>query len=108
MDKTPTHWQPISAGKHSIKHEIHYIIRIMGLEDFLKQEIKNIAFKTVNNTDSLIASGLLSSITVVDLVVSIEEKYDIKIPFNDITNDNFDNIQLIKVFLKSRGLKTDE
>ena len=80
----------------------------MGLEDFLKQEIKNIAFKTVNNTDSLIASGLLSSITVVDLVVSIEEKYDIKIPFNDITNDNFDNIQLIKVFLKSRGLKTDE
>ena len=76
----------------------------VNLEDFLKQEIKNIAFKTVTNNDSLIQSGLLSSITMVDLAVSIEEKYNIKIPFNDISKDNFDTIELIMQFLKAKGL----
>jgi acyl carrier protein len=76
----------------------------MALEDFLKQEIKNIAFKSVDSKESLIKSGLLSSITVVDLAVSIEENYNIKIPFTDISKDNFDTIELIIAFLHSRGL----
>ncbi|HTB08125.1 MAG TPA: phosphopantetheine-binding protein [Bacteroidia bacterium] len=76
----------------------------MALEDFLKQEIKNISFKSVDSKESLIKSGLLSSITVVDLAVSIEENCNIKIPFTDISKDNFDTIELIIAFLHSRGL----
>jgi len=76
----------------------------MTLESFLIQEIKNISFKTVKPDESLIKSGLLSSITVVDLTVAIEENYTIKIPFTDITRDNFDTIELIMKFLSSKGL----
>ena len=76
----------------------------MQLEEFLVQEIKNVSFKTVKPDESLIKSGLLSTITLIDLVVSIEEAYKIKIPFNDITHENFDNINLIMAFLKAKGL----
>lgn len=76
----------------------------MTLRDFLIQEIKNITFKTVTSDESLIQSGLLSSITVVDLVVAIEEQYNIKIPFIEITKNNFDTIELIIQFLKGKGL----
>ena len=79
----------------------------MALEDFLKQEIKNIAFKSVDRKESLIKSGLLSSITVVDLAVSIEEQYNIKIPFTDISKDNFDTIELMIQFLRSKGLNAE-
>jgi D-alanine--poly(phosphoribitol) ligase subunit 2 len=79
----------------------------MALEDFLKQEIKNIAFKSVDSKESLIKSGLLSSITVVDLAVSIEEQYNIKIPFTDISKDNFDTIELMIQFLRSKGLNAE-
>ena len=76
----------------------------MQLEEFLVKEIKNVSFKTVKADESLIKSGLLSSITLIDLVVAIEEAYKIKIPFNDITPENFDTIGLIINFLKIKGL----
>jgi acyl carrier protein len=79
----------------------------MRIDEFLKQEIKNLVFKNVDTTESLIKSGLLSSITVVDLAVLIEENYKIKIPFTDISKDNFDTIELMIQFLKSKGLKEE-
>lgn len=79
----------------------------MKFEDFLVQEIKNISFKTVKHDESLIKSGLLTSITLIDLVVSIEEAYKIKVSFTDITPANFDTIDLIIKFLKDRGMNLE-
>jgi acyl carrier protein len=79
----------------------------MPLQDFLIQEIKNVSFKTVKPDESVIKSGLLSSITLIDLVVAIEEAYKIKIPFNDISTENFDTVELIIKFLHSRDLKVE-
>ena len=45
---------------------------------FIQKEIMNLAFKKVSFEESLITSKLLDSITVIDLLVSIEEKMDKK------------------------------
>jgi acyl carrier protein len=74
----------------------------MQVKEFIKREIKKLAFKDVGYSDSLLKSGILDSITAVDLAVSIEEKYDIKIPFTDIGNQNFETIDTIVVYLESK------
>ncbi len=65
------------------------------LKNFIQEEIKNVAFKKVDFDDSLIESKLLDSITVIDLIVSIEDKMGKKIPQHLISGENFDSINKI-------------
>ena len=62
---------------------------------FIRQEIFNIAFKKVRDDESLIKSKLLDSISLVDLLVSIEEKTGKNIPQHLINDENFDSIDKI-------------
>ena len=39
----------------------------------------------MNDTDELFQSGILSSILVVDLATSLEDEFNISIPFTEIT-----------------------
>lgn len=65
------------------------------LRKFIQEEIANVAFKKVSNDQSLIHSKLLDSITMVDLIVSIEDKIGKQIPQHLINDDNFDSIDKI-------------
>ena len=62
---------------------------------FIQDEIMNVAFKKVSFEESLIESKLLDSITMIDILVSIEEKLGKKIPQHLINNENFDSINKI-------------
>ena len=62
---------------------------------FIQDEIMNIAFKKVDFEESLIKSKLLDSISMVDLLVTIEEKIGKKIPQHLINDENFDCIDMI-------------
>jgi len=62
---------------------------------FIQDEIMNIAFKKVDFQESLIKSKLLDSISMVDLLVTIEEKIEKKIPQHLINDENFDCIDMI-------------
>ncbi len=63
------------------------------LVSFIQDEIANIAFKRVSPTESLVKSRLLDSITVVDLIVSIEERTGKQIPQHLVTDENFETIE---------------
>ncbi|HLP54253.1 MAG TPA: phosphopantetheine-binding protein [Fluviicola sp.] len=65
------------------------------LKQFIQDEIMNLAFVQVGEDDSIVKSKLLDSITVVDLLVSIEEHIGKKIPQHLINEDNFDTINRI-------------
>lgn len=65
------------------------------LKTFIQQEIAQLAFKKVAFDESLIRSQILDSITVVDLVISIEEKTGKRIPQHLITEENMDTINQI-------------
>lgn len=70
------------------------------LKIFIQNEIMNLAFVKVEFNDSLIKSKLLDSISLVDLLVAIEEKIGKKIPQHLITEDNLDSINTIIETLK--------
>ncbi|HEX8517499.1 MAG TPA: hypothetical protein VF868_14980 [Bacteroidia bacterium] len=65
------------------------------LKSFIQSEIVNVAFRKVSFDESLIHSKLLDSITMIDIIVSIEEKTGKQIPQHLINDDNFDSIDKI-------------
>ena len=68
---------------------------------FIQQEVATLAFKKVGYDESLIKSRLLDSITVVDLIVTIEERIGKRIPQHLTTEDNLDTIiQIISTIQK--------
>lgn len=73
-----------------------------GLHDFLKEQINELAFTEVSNEESLVESGLLDSIVVVDLVVAIEEEYDVHIPNSDVIPEHFESINHIVAYLEKQ------
>jgi len=74
------------------------------MEDFLKEKIEELTFESVDSNESLIESGVLDSITVVDLAVFIENEYGVSIPFNEIKPEHFETIETIKSYVE--GLKS--
>ena len=74
------------------------------MEDFLKEKIEELTFESVDSNESLIESGVLDSITVVDLAVFIENEYEVSIPFNEIKPEHFETIETIKSYVE--GLKS--
>jgi len=71
-------------------------------QQIIANRIYEIAFNKVQIDSELIKSGILSSILVVDLATSLEEDFNIQIPFNEITIENFSNIVLIEKFINER------
>lgn len=67
---------------------------------FIQNEVMNLAFARVDFDTSLVKSKLLNSISVVELLVAIEEKTGKKIPQYLINEDNFDTINIISETLK--------
>ena len=70
-------------------------LQMEELKTFIQDEIVNVAFKKVSFDQSLIHSKLLDSITMIDLIVSIEERIGKQIPQHLINDDNFDSIDRI-------------
>ncbi len=72
------------------------------MEEFLLEKIEEIAFETVTKEDSLWESRVLDSITIVELAVEIETEYGIKIGFDEIIVENFETVERLINFVKSK------
>ena len=76
------------------------------MQEFLVDKIEEISFERVELNDSLWNSGVLDSITIVELAVEIERQYNIEIPFDEIVEDNFETLaRLIQFVEKKIGSK---
>jgi len=72
---------------------------MQNIEIFIQDEIMNLAFKKVGFDESIIKSKLLDSISIIDLIVSIEEKTGKKIPQHLMKDEHFDTINQIVITL---------
>lgn len=75
------------------------MMEINEFKSFVKAEIKKQAFKQVDDDTPLLSGGILDSITAVDLAVAIEEKTGKQIPFQEISEENFDSVNKIAAYL---------
>jgi len=72
------------------------------MEKFIINKIAEITFTEVGPTDSLWEEKVLDSITIVELVVELENEYKIKVPFNEIIVENFETVERIVVYLNGK------
>jgi len=72
------------------------------LEKQILLSIENVSLKKVGLTDSLIKSGILDSITLVDLAVELEKTFDLSIPFTDLNENNFETAEKINLYLHQK------
>ena len=72
------------------------------MEKFIIDKIEEITFTAVSPSDSLWEEKVLDSITIIELVVELENEYKIKVPFNEIVTENFETVERIVAYLKSK------
>ena len=61
-----------------------------------------VGVKEIRPDDSLIGNGILDSLSLLQLIVFIEERYGIKVEDEEVTPNNFQNINHIVTFLRTK------
>ena len=74
----------------------------MDIADRIKPLVEEIAFKSVEIDEPLYTSNLIDSMGTVDLAMMLEEEFNIKIDVRDIIESNFDSINKLATYIKSR------
>ncbi len=63
---------------------------------------ERIQIEVSSNEDDIVESGLLDSLGLVELMASLEEVFEIQIPFDEIEIDNFRSVSRIAKFVTTR------
>ena len=74
----------------------------MEITKRIKPLVEEIIFKEVGNDDPLYTSNLIDSMGTVDLAMMLEEEFNIKIDVRDIIESNFDSVEKLVEYIKSR------
>ena len=80
----------------------------------LKAEIRNYLMThraskevgSISDDGSLLEAGVIDSLAMVDLISHLQKTYDITIPEDDMTPENFDSITAIASYVESRRGKS--
>ena len=59
--------------------------------------------KKINDDDLLIEKGILTSVTMLDLLEYLEENFSIKIEDNEVTEDNLGSIEKISKYILNKN-----
>jgi len=74
----------------------------MEILERIRPLVEEIAFKKVTDDEALYTSNLIDSMGTVDLAMMLEEEFNIKIDTRDIIESNFDSINKLANYIKSR------
>ncbi len=75
-------------------------------EDIRNYIAKNILFSKSGfpyaDTSSLLQEGVIDSMNVLELVMFVEENYDVMVEDEDIVPDNFDSIAALAAYIRQK------
>lgn len=74
----------------------------MEIIERIKPLVEEITFKCVADDEALYTSNLIDSMGTVDLAMMLEEEFKIKIDTRDIIESNFDSVNKLVAYIKSR------
>ncbi len=70
----------------------------------MSQVAEQVGIRTFSNDESLIATGILSSLAVFRIVTFLEEAFSVSIADEEIVTENFDSIDKISQLVMSKIL----
>lgn len=72
------------------------------LRRYIAHELLNDGSQAVGDDDDLLGSWSIDSVGMMSLVLFIEEKFELPVPPEDVTIENFVSISAIDAYLRSR------
>jgi acyl carrier protein len=74
------------------------------INDYISRElVQDASLLPLGNTTSLLETGVLDSLSLLRLVVFIQERFDIVVDDVDLVPENFDSVDAICAYLRSRA-----
>ena len=68
---------------------------ISAMRFAVHEVVLEVAGHSVGDTESIVSSGLIDSLSVVKLIAGLEKKLNVVIPAANIQPNDFDNVDLI-------------
>jgi acyl carrier protein len=79
------------------------------INDYISREIvQDQALLPLSNDTSLLEGGILDSLSLLRLVVFLEEQFNITVGEADLLPENFDNVNTICAYLRARQPGTQD
>jgi acyl carrier protein len=72
------------------------------LQEFIQARFASGMAEPIGYDDDLLMSGVLDSLNVMSLLAFIQQRFDIKVPAEDVIYDHFININAIVGYLDSK------
>lgn len=69
------------------------------LTNYIREEFAR-GRKEIDADEDLLSSGILNSLAILKLVSFIEDRFNIRVPDEDIVFENFQNIQSLSQYLE--------
>lgn len=71
------------------------------LKQFITQELLGDERLTLNDEDNLLLDGMIDSLGMLRLVAFVEKTFEIQIPYEDITIENFNTVNSLVTYLRT-------
>ena len=78
------------------------------LKQFITQELLGDERFTLHDEDSLLLDGMIDSLGMLRLVAFVEQRFEIQIPYEDITIENFNTVDRLEAYLQAHHLGQPE
>lgn len=75
---------------------------ISALSEFIASEILTQPGRIISETDKLISSGLIDSLSLVDIALFVEEQFQVIIDDTELNADTFDTLAELEAIIRSR------
>ena len=73
------------------------------LKDYIREELMNGANDDLDESENLLAAGIIDSLGILRLVSFVEEKFGIEVPDEDVTIDNFQSVKSMTDYVAAQS-----
>ncbi|MCB8926223.1 MAG: acyl carrier protein [Ardenticatenaceae bacterium] len=73
------------------------------LKDYIREELMNGANSELDESENLLAAGIIDSLGILRLVSFVEEKFGIEVPDEDVTIENFQSVKSMSDYVASQS-----
>jgi acyl carrier protein len=73
------------------------------IKEYIREELMNGSNGELDETENLLAAGVIDSLGILRLVSFVEEKFGIEVPDEDVTIDNFQSVKAMSDYVASQS-----
>lgn len=73
------------------------------LKEYIREELMNGSSTELDESENLLAAGIIDSLGILRLVSFVEEKFGIEVPDEDVTIDNFQSVKSMSDYVASQS-----